>query len=275
MPTDDEARPHRRRPLAAADVRARMLAAAQEIVAKTGVTVRVEDLSLEQVIQYARVPRSSVYRIWPYKEDFLDDLLCHLAGPDWLGGTAFDEQTIAIVTQVVADNRHRLGTAAGRREVLCEAVRQGVRRNLQAVIDSRERRIFTALGATLDSLRDADVRQRVQAELERTEINLLTRMSEFYRDITAALGLRPRRPEYTLQHIAAAGAALVEGFALRARVVVEPRTQGQEWTFADVIRGPLPGPGLDGQVVGWSSAAIAFLGLIDMFLEPDPDFTGG
>lgn len=265
VPTDDEARPHRRRRLAAADVRDRMLAAAREIVAKTGVSVRVEDLSLEQVIQHARVPRSSVYRIWPYKEDFLDDLLCHLAGPDWLGGTAFDEQTIEIVRQVVADNRHRLGTAAGRREVLCEAVRLGVRRNLQAVVDSRERRIFTALGATLDSLRDNEVRQRVRAELERTELNLLTKMTEFYRDVTTALGLRPRHPSYTLQHLAAAGAALVEGFALRARVAAEG-------TFADVIGGPLPGPGLDGQVADWTPAAIAFLGLLDTYLEPDPDF---
>jgi AcrR family transcriptional regulator len=272
MPTDDTHR--RRRRLAAADVRERMLAAAREIVSKTGVTLRVEDLSLEQVIQHARVPRSSVYRIWPYKEEFLDDLLCHLAGPDWLGGTVFDEQTIETVTEVVTANRHRLTTAAGRRAVLCEAVRLGVLRNLQAVTTSRERQIFTALVTTLDSIRGDRTRQRIQAALERTETDLIGRMSEFYRQLCTTLGLRPRRPEYTFPHLAAAGAALVEGFALRARIA-QPATENPpspQWTLNGLLGHPLPGPGIDGRPTDWHPAAVAFLGLVDTFLEPDPDF---
>ena len=267
MQTDDETQPRRRKRLTAADIRDRMLAAAREIVSRAGVTVRVEELSLEQVIQHARVPRSSVYRIWPYKEDFVNDLLCHLAGPDWLGGTVFDEQTIETVTRVVADNRHRLGTASGRRAVLREAVRQGVRRNLLAVTESRERRIFTALAATA---RSGDA---IRAELERTEVSLIGRMSEFYREVTSTLGLRPRRPEYTYRHMALAGAALVEGFALRARIVqdAEQDPDDPQWTLGRLIGEPLPGPGLDGEPVDWSPAAVAFLGLIDTFLEPDPD----
>ncbi|HEV8554965.1 MAG TPA: hypothetical protein VGR06_01030 [Actinophytocola sp.] len=271
----DETHPRRRRRLAAADVRERMLAAAREIVSKTGVTVRVEDLSLEQVIQHARVPRSSVYRIWPYKEEFLDDLLCHLAGPDWLGGTVFDEQTIETVTEVVTANRHRLSTAAGRRAVLCETVRLGVLRNLQAVTTSRERQIFTALVVTLDSIRGDRARQRIQTALERTETDLIGRMSEFYRQLCATLGLRPRHAEYTFPHLAAAGAALVEGFALRARITREATgspAEAPQWTIQDVVENPLPGPGLDGQPADWSPAAIAFLGLVDTYLEPDPGF---
>lgn len=269
VPTD-ETHPRRRRRLAAADVRERMLAAAREIVSKTGVTVRVEDLSLEQVIQHARVPRSSVYRIWPYKEEFLDDLLCHLAGPDWLGGTVFDEQTLETVTEVVTANRHRLGTAAGRRAVLCEAVRLGVLRNLRAVTTSRERQIFTALVTTLDSIRGDRTRQRIRAALERTETDLIGRMSEFYRQLCATLGLRPRRPEYTFPHLAAAGAALVEGFALRARIAQQP--ESPQWTLNTLLSEPLPGPGIDERPADWHPAAVAFLGLVDTFLEPDPNF---
>ncbi len=35
---------------------------------------------------------------------------------------------------------------------------------------------------------------------------------------------------------------------------------------------PVPGPGLDGKPVEWTLAAFAYLGVIDSFLELDPDF---
>ncbi len=35
----------------------------------------------------------------------------------------------------------------------------------------------------------------------------------------------------------------------------------------------IPGPGLDGKPTGWTLAAFAYLGVLDAFLELDPDFT--
>jgi hypothetical protein len=35
---------------------------------------------------------------------------------------------------------------------------------------------------------------------------------------------------------------------------------------------PVPGPGLDGKQAPWTLAAFAYLGVIDSFIELDPDF---
>src|SRR6516164_7519707 len=70
------ARPER---VAAEEVRQRMLDAGRELALEAGAALTIEHLRLEEVIQRARVPRSSVYRLWPYREDYTDDLLCYLA----------------------------------------------------------------------------------------------------------------------------------------------------------------------------------------------------
>src|SRR5499433_4242865 len=81
------ARPER---VAAEEVRQRMLDAGRELALEAGAALTIEHLRLEEVIQRARVPRSSVYRMWPYKENYIDDLLCYLAGE----GNWFSERGI-------------------------------------------------------------------------------------------------------------------------------------------------------------------------------------
>ncbi len=39
-----------------------------------------------------------------------------------------------------------------------------------------------------------------------------------------------------------------------------------------LLNAPVPGPGLDGEPAEWTLAAFAYLGVIDSFLELDPDF---
>ena len=131
-----------------------MLTTARDLVLAFGVTVSLEDLSLEDVIRHAGVPRSSVYRIWPYKGDFVDDLLCHMAGPDWFGAAAFDQDTIDLALKVAADHEQMLGTPGGRRAVVLEAARQAVLRYFRAIVTSREWQIYIALVATAGSARD-------------------------------------------------------------------------------------------------------------------------
>lgn len=69
----------RRRRLSDAETAARMLAAGAELVGRTGLTVSLEHLSLEDLIHAAGVARSAVYRRWPYKDLFFADLLRELA----------------------------------------------------------------------------------------------------------------------------------------------------------------------------------------------------
>src|SRR6266704_4720114 len=70
------ARPER---VPAEEVRQRMLNAGRALAEEAGAALTIEHLRLEEVIQRARVPRSSVYRLWAYREDYTEDLLCYLA----------------------------------------------------------------------------------------------------------------------------------------------------------------------------------------------------
>jgi hypothetical protein len=40
-----------------------------------------------------------------------------------------------------------------------------------------------------------------------------------------------------------------------------------------LLNDPVPGPGLHGQPAEWTLAAFAYLGVVDGFMELDPDFT--
>jgi AcrR family transcriptional regulator len=270
----------RRTRIPADEVRAKMLTAARDLVFASGVTISLEDLSLEEVIRRAGVPRSSVYRIWPYKGDFVDDLLCHMAGPNWYGTSAFDQETIDLAAKIVGDHQQELSTPEGRRAVVLEAVRQAVLQNFRAIVTSQEWHIYIALVATARSTRDDAARARIEEALADSEARFLTTMTDFYQLMAEALGFRLRIPNYSYQHLAAAGAALVEGFALRQILAEAQRTdaahrkrQQPDIDLGGLISSPLPGPGIDGEPADWSLPAIAFLGIIDAFVEPDPDFS--
>ncbi len=104
-------------------------------------------------------------------------------------------------------------------------------------------------------------------------------MAEFYGHVMARLGLRFKHAAYTPRHLAVAGAGLVSGIALR-RVLAQAGTHPPEadapplldWSLYDLVEGRLPGPGVGQDVHDWSVAGLAFLGIVDAFTEPDPDF---
>jgi AcrR family transcriptional regulator len=270
------AAPRRRRRIPAAEVRGKMLAAARELVYATGVTVSLEDLSLEDVIRRAGVPRSSVYRIWPYKGDFIDDLLCHMAA-SLAGAAAFDPQTPDLVRKVITDHLDLLATAEGRRALMLETIRQGLAQNFSALVDSREWHIYIALVATAGPARDDQARDRIKQALGASEEAFLGRAGEFYRQMGQVFGLRLRYPAFGYDHLASAAASLVEGLALRhilARALVGAPDSGQPprsaLSLGDIISTSRPGPGIDGTPADWSLAATAFLGILDALTEPDP-----
>jgi len=67
----------------------------------------------------------------------------------------------------------------------------------------------------------------------------------------------------------------VQSMALR-NVQVQAAADGAngEGAWVDgLLNAPLPGPGLDGKPAEWTLAALAFLGVVDAFIELDPDFT--
>jgi AcrR family transcriptional regulator len=238
-------------------VRETMLQTALEMAVEAGVGISLDSISVEEVIQNARVPRSSVYRIWPAKEMFVDDLLCHMAGRHsyFSGQDVFDPATFAVVTATIRDNKHLLGSAQGRRAVLCEGVRLAVQRNVQALRQNSNARIHTALIATVSSTGSAAIRPRIAQALDDAEAASRRSIVALFRDLVMpTLGLRLRDPGATLDHLAVAGSALAQGLALRHVLVdalakdgadgaPEPGADGDGGS-ARLLDCPVPGPGL-------------------------------
>ena len=277
------ARPER---VPAEEVRQRMLDAGRELALEAGAALTIEHLRLEEVIQRARVPRSSAYRLWPYREDYADDLLCYLADE----GSWFSErpmhhpETFAIVKQVLADNTELLGTLDGRRALFCEIVRLTADRNYAALTESAPWRLHMALVATLGSTRSGEARRRVAAALENAQQRSRESVVAVLGYLCATLGVRLRDPAYTLDHVQLAGGMLVQSLALRnvqVQAAVAPSADGPASSAGAapsapevanrLLNEPVPGPGLTG-ATGWSLPARAYLGVVDAFLELDPDF---
>ena len=304
------ARPER---VAAEEVRQRMLDAGRELALEAGAALTIEHLRLEEVIQRARVPRSSVYRLWAYREEYTEDLLCYLAGPgsSFADRTVFDPETVTVIGRAVAENMHLLATPDGRRALMCEVVRLSVGRNYAALTESLTWRLQMALAATLGSTRSGMARRRIAAALEDSQRRSRESLVAVLGQISQVIGLRLRDPAYTLDHVQLAGGLLVQSLALRnvqvqaamgmtdsagldgaaldgaaldGAAVDGAALDGADLDGAELggasdtarvnglLNAPVPGPGLDGKPAEWTLAAFAYLGVIDSFIELDPDF---
>lgn len=258
----------------AEEVRQRMLDAGRELAIEAGAALTIEHLRLEEVIQRARVPRSSVYRMWPYKEEYIDDLLCYLAGVgNWFNERpVFDPETVTVLMKVLDDNKELLATTDGRRALMCEVVRLAIARNYQALTESAAWRLHMALSVTLGSTRSGEARRMIAAALEEAQQVSRDSLVAVFGFVAEVIGLRLRDPAATVEHMQLAGGLLVQAMALR-NVQVQAAAGGGEAAHVDaLLNTPLPGPGLDGPAE-WSLAAFAYLGVLDAFVELDPDFT--
>ncbi len=269
------ARPER---VPAEEVRRRMLEAGRDLAIESGAALTIEHLRVEEIIQRARVPRSSAYRMWPYREEYIDDLLCYLAGVgNWFNERpVFDPETFTVLKQVVEDNRELISRPGGRRALLCEVVRLTVAQNYRALTDSSLWRLHMALSATLGSTRTGDARQKIAAALEEAQRVSRDSLVAVFGFLAAELGLRMRDPAATIEHMQLAGGLLVQSVALRnvqVRAAADGDDAGEAALVDALLNVPLPGPGLNGQPAEWTLAAFAYMGVVDAFIELDPDFT--
>jgi AcrR family transcriptional regulator len=267
------ARPDR---VPAEEVRKRMLDAGRELAIEAGAALTIEHLRLEEVIQRARVPRSSVYRLWSYRDEYIDDLLCYLAGAGSLFGNrpVFDPETFSIASKVLADNRHLLATGDGRRALMREVVRLTTTRNYQALSGSAPWRLHMALIATLGSTRSGEARQQIAAALEEAQLQSRQSMVALFDYLMAEIGLRLRDPgAWSTEHLQLAGGLLMQSLALRNLQVRAADGASEAAAVDALLNAPLPGPGLNGEAAEWTLVSHAYLGLVDAFVELDPNFT--
>ncbi len=280
----------------AEEVRRRMLDAGRELALEAGAALTIEHMRLEEIIQRARVPRSSVYRMWPYREDYLDDLLTHLAGAgSWFSDrTLVDPETVALATSILAGHQDLLATPEGRRALMREVVRVLATRNYETLSGFAQWRLHMALATTLGSTRTGPARRQIAAALEDSQRRSRDSIVAVFGYLCEALGFRLRDPAWSASHMQLAGGLLVQSMALRnlqvqtalgadtspeadpPPVSTEDPVDGAARADAALVDGllntPLPGPGLDGCSAPWTLTAFAYLGLVEAFIELDPDF---
>jgi AcrR family transcriptional regulator len=242
----------------------RMLAAAVALIGERGMSVSLEHLSLEEIIQAAGVARSSVYRRWPYKDLFFSDLLVELANGPVL---TRDNATVGrVVGEHLAGELERPGgddPDQERVDFFVELLRVVFDLDIEQVLASPQWRISIALHATLLGLPDGDLRRQIAAALTGAQEQLMAWWLRVAERLVPAAGYRliggPADPEPGYRRLALAASALITGLVVRASL--DPRLVRDRRPMAPF------GTGRTGE---WSDATLAEVGLYLAHLEPDP-----
>ncbi|MEV6340934.1 hypothetical protein AB0M12_40220 [Nocardia vinacea] len=237
------------------EIRKKVLATALEAFDQDGLPGNLGHLNMNEIFRRACVSRASAKRIWPTTESFYPDLMEAMVDPDRIDRAVFDRESIELADAVAAEHWGLTGTAEGRREVLREAIRQGVEHNFESTCRSLSWRTYAVLTAALPALTDQEHHKKAHTVLATADARYIERMAAFYRTMMAALKLR-FKPEFDENIFAGAAAGLIGGMVIR---------QVLNQTAIEKVRLA----GIDGEPVEWHPAAIGFLALIDGMTEPD------
>lgn len=254
--------PGRRRPrLTDEETRRRVLDAALALVHRDGLTVGLDHIGFEEVIQRAGVSRAAAYRRWPYKDLFYGDLLRELAQGAAPAAAVDEKTTLRLLGAVLAGREDELATPQGRHALVTEMLRVSTEAEFAAIHGSVEWRTYVALQATFLSLPDGEVRDDVRAALARSEARFVDQIARGWERVATLLGYRTRPGSGgDFRVIATLAGAAVRGLLLMA--LSDPGLPARR-VPAD--------PTASGAPADWSLLGLAAAGLAVTFLEPDPD----
>lgn len=235
-------------------VRARMLRAAREVISAHGLTVGFAHLPMEEYIRLAAVPRSSVYRIWSTREEFVADLIGEIFVADRFADGA-DPDAQRAMTEVYERSSAHLGTAVGRRQVAWEMIRIGANSSVETLRASVDWSSYNALLACTFSMEEGPAREAVRATARRLETMLSQRLRDYYQDVLDQFSAS-LRPGFTTLQLAHLTAIVTDGLVHRGRLL------------DDELDAVVTAPGLDGEPVEWSLTAWTIRSIVDGMLEP-------
>jgi AcrR family transcriptional regulator len=235
----------------------RMLRTAMAMVNRTGLTVSLDHISLEEVIREADVSRSAVYRRWPYKDLFFSDLVKELART--ATPTIVDEE-YALIRRIVTERLDWLDTPERRHGLVIELMRQLALFDFETLHGSAQWRTYLALHATFLSLADGQLRDQVGEALAQSERDHRTRVAKAWEFLGELFGYR-LRPELgaSFETLAALLDAAMRGLVIQA--LSEPELPAHRAKAS-----PFGAVGED----EWSLAALGAASIATAFLEPDP-----
>lgn len=250
--------PGRRPRLSDAETEERMLKAGLQFVAQQGLSLSLEHLSMENLIQAAGVSRTSSYRRWPTKDTFAADLLLTLAQAADLSGDVPGLTEALAATSGAAFVE--LETQQGRRNAVVEVLRVLFDTDFLAMLHSADWRSYIALRAGHIGLPAGDLRTRVAEALAQTEQRFTRARAAAFRMLADGMGYRLRHPDpeawdrLSLTIGAVATGMLIRGYsdphAVTATVVVT------------ALGSTAPAP--------WSTSTLASAGIFLDAVEPDP-----
>jgi AcrR family transcriptional regulator len=240
-----------------------MLDAGVAMVSRTGLTVSLEHLSLEDLIREADVSRSTVYRRWPYKDLYFSDLLKELARAATPAAISAEATVLPLIRDLLESRLGLLATSAGRRAVLEDLIRVGGRHDFETMRDSVEWRTYLALHATYLSVADDQLRAELQAALAASERSFRVRIAAGWERLSTLLGYRLRPDSgVTYEVIADLLSADLRGHVLMALAAGD--------SAGHPIQVRLPGVT---DAASWSPPALAAASIALTFFEPDPAVT--
>jgi AcrR family transcriptional regulator len=227
-------------------------------VAESGLTVSLDHLRLEDVIREAGVSRTTVYRRWPQKDQFLGDLLLELARASAPMATVGGAEATALIKQTVDTHRAWLDTAEGRAQLAAEVIRVTAWLDFERIRSAPQWRTYLALTSTFVGLPDGELRSKVQRALAESERVFTERIAVSNRIATGLLGLRLRPGTgVSFETIAQLANGLLRGLITKSLTMPEIATARTAGTLA-------------GLQADWSLPGLGLAAIVGSFTEPDP-----
>lgn len=240
------------------DVRTSVISHAIQYVEAVGLSLRDNASVMEQLAADVGITSRQFTQIWPTSEDFLTDLFTELANQARIDRA--DSNTLLNTWQFLSMRVDDLNSLEGRRSVLIDIIRTAAEYNFDVVTGSNKWRTYAALSTTIMSWPEVDSRTRLLDALRASELAFIETMESFYRNVLPTIGYR-LKPEFNndFQPFVVAAASVIEGLG-----IVRSTVPAIVETHFD-----LP---VDGGTEPWSVASLAFMGVVDAFIEPDPEF---
>jgi AcrR family transcriptional regulator len=231
-------------------VKRRLLDAALAVVRTEGLRVGVSHLPLEDIIKAAGVPRSSVYRIWPKRQAFYDELIAAI--PERMLTARLDPASLTAGASHLTRGLEAPASAEQRRELLVASVRVAIEANYENVYSSQHWRNFVALVGAVDS-HPEPARTAIHEALRARQVHFIGNMAKYYQHTLTQAGLRLREGgEERFAVLASAISAFIEGLCV-ARIAAP-----------ELVTGPID-PASEESL---SLAVAGVMMLIDGFCEP-------
>lgn len=241
------------------DARDRIVDAAVARLRERGLSVALDGISLEEAIADSGVSRATAYRRWPGRAEFTRAVLVRVVRSVRVEPET--EEEIQEIRAVLERHRSRVGTEAGRRTVIVEALRVACEADHRRMTRDRSWRDYLALRVTCDGLPDEELRRSLLAELRATEQAFTKQRAAVYSRIPELLGYRlppPLTGEEGFLMMAETLGSFMAGFILDAAAGSEPSR----------FRARALGSEVESE---WSTVSYGLTAALLGYLEPDPE----